>query len=191
MKKGIVTIACAMGLLLAVGNARAALIIGDAYYVGSITDGNPASETLEIGYINYLITLAPGTGDTPDPIPSGYTGEIYNRAESSITGLLPTTGNFQYKEADSDLDGSWTYNLDRGFYILGKYDAGNAGSLVWFVHDAEFGTVFTLPAKFNNKDLSHLSVYSDSSPVPVPGTLVLFGSGLVGLATVARRRLRK
>jgi hypothetical protein len=190
MKKGIIAIVCVMGLLLAVGNVQAALIdltqSSVDYYVGSITPDVPASEGLEIQYINYLITLSPETTGT------NY-GQTFSRAGSIIpvADLDSVTGAFRYKEAESILDGRWTYNLNSGFYILGKYDADKAGALVWFVDDAKYGDVFTLPAKFNNKDLSHLSVYSDGSPVPVPGTLILFGSGLVGLAGIARRRLRK
>jgi len=190
MKKGIVAIACAMGLLLAVGNVQAALIdltqSSADYYVGSITPDVPSSEGLEIQYINYLITLSPGiTGTSYD--------QTFSRAGSIIpvADLASVTGAFGYKEAESILDGRWTYNLNSGFYILGKYDADKAGALVWFVDDAKYGDVFTLPARFNDKGLSHLSVYSDGSPVPVPGTLILFGSGLVGLAGIARRKLRK
>lgn len=187
MKKGFIAIACVLGLMLAAGQGRAALLLeNDKYYVGSITPDVPSSEGKELQFINYLIALAPGaTGASLD--------QDFSRAGSGIlvADLPSVTGTFQYKEAELKLDGSWTYNLNSSFYILGKYDQNKAGALVWFVDDAEFGDVFTLPASFNDKDLSHLSVYSDGSPVPVPGTLILFGSGLVGLATVARRRLRK
>ena len=192
MKKVIIALACAIALMVSVNNAPAATINltqdNVDIYVGSITPANKASETQEVGYINYLITLAPQTGDYSHVDD----GQIYNREGSNIlvADLPSIAGSYDYKEEEGILDGSWTFNLDDDFYILGKYDADKAGSLVWFVENASFGDVFTLPGSFNGHGLSHLSVYSDGSPVPIPGSLILFGSGLVGLAGIARRRCR-
>ncbi len=41
-----------------------------------------------------------------------------------------------------------------------------------------------------NKDLSHLSVYGAGTPAPVPSTLLLFGTSLVGLIGL-RRKLKR
>jgi hypothetical protein len=40
----------------------------------------------------------------------------------------------------------------------------------------------------NDKNLSHAILYGVPTPVPVPAALWLFGSGLLGLAGIARRR---
>lgn len=169
-------------------SAAVPLTIGDGTYVGSITDGIPPSGELQ--YINYLITLAAGTGNTQ--IPAG-TGEIYNRVGSSLNIAFPTAVSLNtIKEEDGT-----TPNFDNvidatGYlYVLGKYDAEQAGSLVWYLGPNFVGEV-TLPETFNGKGLSHISLYN-YSPTGVPdggATLALLGIGLVGLDHLRRRFMK-
>lgn len=39
-----------------------------------------------------------------------------------------------------------------------------------------------------DKELSHFTVYGDPAPIPEPATMLLFGTGLAGLAGFARKR---
>jgi hypothetical protein len=177
-----VSVACVLALGLSAGRAEATVLtIGDAYYIGSINDGVPSSVSLEAGYINYLITLLPGATDTTIP-PS--TGETYNREESTLSGPLPTAvvaGAF--KSPDSPTSTAIDVN---GFtYILAKYNATKAGSLVWLIYGA--GTTVDLPTSYNDQALGHYTLFN-ATPVPDGGTtLILLGGALVGLGALRRR----
>jgi hypothetical protein len=188
MKKAMIAITCMLGLASVVTIAGAATTIdlayGDGYYVGSIIDGNPPS--LELSFINNLIGVE--KGQILDKTSEG--GEYYSRVDSKISkSSLPILELNAYQEKDETGSITWDVPLSFNypFYILGKYDAGNAGSLVWFIDSDQAGNSFTLPAEWNGHDLSHFTIYSN---VPLPASLILFGSGLVGLAGIARRKLR-
>ena len=179
MKKAMIGTLCSVVLMFAVVSAQATtigLLQFDDYYVGSINDGIPSSPGLEIGYINNLIGLAPGASNTPIGT------EIYNREGSDIA-TLPTVGTWNTKDEVAPF--SFVAPFDGSFYVLAKYDAAAAGSLVWLV-DALAADIFTAQANYNDRGLSHISAYGNAS-VPEPMTLILLGFGLVGLAGFSRR----
>lgn len=181
MKFRIFAVALAVLAVSAV-QADAQLSQGDANYVGSINDGIPSSQTREATYINNLITLAPGTGDTTIDT------ETYNRVGSTLVGLPEVTEVGSVK----DESGSTTISLGGATYdyVLAKYDAKQAGSLVWYSATGFTGDV-AIDATFNGFALSHISAYNEGDPpvVPEPASIALMGlGGLLAGYGVSRRK---
>lgn len=147
------------------------LTVGDSQYLGQIVDGIPSNPAAEAGYINNLRTLAAGAG------PTDIGTETYDRINSTVAGPFPeatSTGSVKDESGGDTIDAT-------GFqYVLGKYDAAQAGSLVWFL-GGDDGEV-TLPSTLNGFEISHISLYNPEGVViPEPGTLLLLGSGIVGI----------
>jgi hypothetical protein len=187
-------LALAASLSLASAFAGAAVLAeGDDNYVGYYTPATPSNPDDEVNNINGLIKLATGAGlqDCPDP---ANTGEQCSRVGSD----LAPAGGFDAATtvgADKDETGDTTVILDGFFqYIIGKYDAGNAGTLVWYFENGVTGEI-TLPDEFMGHDLSHLSWYNvtdgggDDDEIPEPGSLALLGLGLLVAAGARRRRV--
>jgi PEP-CTERM motif len=192
MVKSVLAIALIVAFM-GLAHQASALSFQDANYIGLVTDGAPADEASEVGYINNLITLAAGQGDTQIP---PVTGEIYNRVGSTINcGTLPcptavlagNSGNINSQDDGSDIDVT-------GFtYLLGKYDGPNEGSAVWYVGDLT--GLQDIPDSCCGTTLYGLSHYVLFNPgtttVPEPSTLVLLGLTLSGAAFLGRRMRTK
>ncbi len=93
--------------------------------------------------------------------------------------------------------GAWSFNTDtwdthENIMIVLKDGVVKSGPM-WFAYlledECSSGT-WTYPEV---KDLSHLSVYGRRGdvPVPEPATILLLGSGLVGLAGFGRKKFKK
>jgi hypothetical protein len=173
--------------MLVVGSTAGAvtLVPSGANYVGSINDGIPSNPDNEVIYINNLITLAINESKTIGT-------EDYSRSNSTAAGPFPTAveaGNGKIEGAEDLADSTITL-AGKFKYILGKYDAGEAGSYVWYFADGISGDI-TLPSTFNGKGLSHISWYNPGGgggfPMPEPGTLALLGLGLIGLGAARRK----
>jgi hypothetical protein len=205
---------CAAGLLLA-GSAQAALIPGfglgdfpnfDADQLVVAYDADTQNlfvigvndVTLQLGDESVINGLD-GTGfrinvNHPANLlegaaPSGtisITGEIPDLGYTSgtlLTGDIVQFGWVESGDADSP------YELQLVFAITGGDTAGLFGET------AAIGLTQTdFPGGWDedwvNAGEGH-SVTADYAPVPLPGALLLFGSGLLGLATSRRRAARK
>lgn len=178
----LVALLVSLGFRVSQASASIVLSFGDANYVGLINDGVPSNPADEARYINNLITLGAGQGDTviANPPPPPGTSETYNRVSSTLSPLggFPTATDVG---ADKSNSGNSTVILTTGFkYILGKYDATSAGSLVWYSATGFSGSV-TLPSSYNGHGISHISVYNPTNgggggieEVPEPVSLAVW-----------------
>jgi hypothetical protein len=167
--------------VLAFTQNASAVINPDDQLVGSVSPGVPSNGDDETAYVNELISLAANTQDYFDPI----TGQIYDRTAFDTTGLPAAASPVK-----TDVNGGpITLTLDGTFtYILAKYDALQAGSLVWYVG----GLIgdFTIPATFNGHGLSHYTVFGGGG-VPDGGTTVMLLGAALGSLGMARRFLKR
>jgi hypothetical protein len=157
------------------------LTTASSSYVGSITPNVPANPDDEEDYINFLRTL--GTGTTSLAANNAY-DQTFVRSGNALPGL--PEADFSSKSDNDNTDFSL---IDFTGYVLGKYDAENAGAWVWYLSD--FTGDITVPSDFGGQyGLSHTSFFG-GTPTNVPDggtTAVLLGLGLVALSLINRRR---
>ena len=155
-----------------------ALSIGDPHELGFVNFGIPSGDADRLNYVNHLIAMALGTTDNA-------LGQNFSRS-NNVFGSLPT--------AVFAVDGTGTdIKLgvgDQFSYLFAKYDGPNYGSEVWYVGD--LSGMITIPANGNGDKygLSGWTLFGPGSvaPVPEPGSMLLLGSGVLGVAGVLRRK---
>jgi VPDSG-CTERM motif len=188
MKKLLITVALGLGLVMTATTAHAAIItlaFGDANFLGTVNPGTPADETNTLNYINSLILLAPGATAVDCQLDAS---EDCDRVGSTLAGPFPMAVA-EVGKVDLEVGDAPSLVADAAFsYVVGKYDAQNAGTWVWFVSGVKDDTV-VLPANFTSgHGLSHIGLYNGGVSVPDGGaTLGLLGLAMLGVGYLRRR----
>lgn len=136
-------------------------------------------------------TLGAGQSYEADE-PGWFFGDIFDNfflgsLDNSIASEL--TGDFG---EDASLALGWDFSLAAGEEALVTFlvSATQPTSGFWLNHtdpDSDYGYFFSSTLEIRGGDDPDPD--PDPQPVPEPGTLLLFGAGLIGLAVTRRRRL--
>ena len=187
MKKILKLVAVATFVCL-MSTSGLALTINDTGVVGIIE--NPFNQNAEVDNVtewaNYLLGLVAPDSGFADADGDG-SDEYYMTGPTEYSGTL-TDG--------LRIDGATPTDLDMYEYVLGKYDGQNAGWVLFnmaaYGGDSipEFSDDLWTNRAGEGYQLSNVTVFG-AAPVPEPGTIVLMGLGLVGLAGMGRKRLFK
>ena len=156
------------------------VLIPPAYgYFHDISDNFSDGATVD----SYSLTI--GLYDDNNPyIKMTFSGEVEKPDGSESAAIWTLGGKYSY---DFNLTEE-TYNSD-AYSLLGRMDIEDDGTLNVFISQ---GSSFLKSDNDFYLDYSILTVNGDdgTAPVPEPGTLLLLGSGLAGLAFYRRKKMK-
>jgi hypothetical protein len=178
----VVVAVCSMGLAAQV--SAISLDTSSDRFLGIISPdgGSPETEALQI---THLVGMAINTSES-------FGGDLYTRDDGSC-GTCPAATAVG---SVGDTTGGNTGDFGTGFtYLKGKYDAAQAGALVWYV--AGLTGTFDIPTNFgtcgaSGCGLSHWLLLNPSgNNVAEPSTTLLAGLAFAGVAFFGRKFLPK
>jgi len=142
----------------------------------------------------YIATISGVADKVPlEENASLYLGETFDGIWAKVDNPSGTSG-YLTTTADGDLK-SGTWSLADPFE-LGFYAVKGATDFAFYYVDpyqshGNWSTIHLLNGGQNQPAISHLGALAESTPVPEPATMLLLGSGLIGLAGMGRKKFFK
>jgi len=185
-------------------SAVIALILSASVNAASLIDQDNSFSSGAFGYIDDLFvgqsfqqdqTNISGAGIFLNPGHAGsgnFTISIYENYSSTPSGLIASGTSDLVNQDSGWVDVFWTPEaiLASNTYYIVLEDTAFSGLVVSHSDGDSYslGNAFWDGYTYPTYDLSFRTYYDDAAVVPVPAAVWLFGSGLIGLVSLARRK---
>jgi len=185
MKKLLLLITCLICALAVAGPANA-ITIGLEYLFGTAVPGHPANPAAELVRLNQAIDYY-NTYVGP-PIPSApITNGIYDYVVyhgSNVPSPLPDA----IGPGEQIVQNVFPFDITTPYlYLVAKFGDQDA----FYYLGGQTGEITLVsPFPVQGGGISHITLFNPT-PIPEPATMLLLGSGLIGLAGLARRKFHK
>jgi hypothetical protein len=181
--------------LLTPGNhGDVAALLDDTYYISAAITPQVGEPGADLGSFSFNGDTVNATGDMTYGTPPSEL--VDNNVDLPSHGIFPTyfsEFSFQFLEGQvtetynaQDNPGGWTGIGDGTYYVAFDVDKT--------LLDPRFQVHFDLYSKNDDNTINKFAPFShdaQSSPVPEPATMLLFGTGLAGLVGTRVRRKKK